>query len=261
MSTQPRPRLGEALAAEVRPQVGPVDLDTLTRPIGILLIADSGILRAGLSMLLGNQPGLVVVGEATSCANALSAATVPPDIIVFDLDPGRELDGVPDLLVANPGARLLMLTSKGTPATYSQAAQLGAMGVVLKEKPAEVLIKAIMRVHAGEAWFDRCAIGAVLAGMRYNRAERTDVEADKMAQVTKREREVVTLVAEGMRNKSIATRLFISEVTVRHHLTSILQKLEVADRLELMIYAFRHGMATPPLHSSPQPGLNLDLKR
>jgi DNA-binding NarL/FixJ family response regulator len=119
------------------------------------------------------------------------------------------------------------------------------MGVVLKEKAAETLLRAIERVHAGEVWLERAMMASVLSQMT-RASQQPDPEAAKIATLTTREREVIALIGEGLRNRQIAERLFISETTVRHHLTSIFAKLEVADRLELVIYAFRHALVRPP---------------
>ncbi len=124
---------------------------------------------------------------------------------------------------------------------------LGAMGLVFKEKAAEVVIRAIERVHAGEVWFDRTLIGNVLTELsRASATKKLDPEATKITKLTEREREIAALIGEGLKNKQIANRLFISETTVRHHLTSVFDKLGVTDRLELIIYAYRHGLAKPP---------------
>jgi two-component system nitrate/nitrite response regulator NarL len=120
----------------------------------------------------------------------------------------------------------------------------GAMGVVLKEHAAEVLIKAINKVHQGEVWLDRSMMGTVLDEM--TQAPEIDPEGARIASLSDREREVIALIAEGLKNKQIAQRLFISETTVTHHLSSIFSKLDVSDRLELIIYAFRHGLAQLP---------------
>jgi DNA-binding NarL/FixJ family response regulator len=122
------------------------------------------------------------------------------------------------------------------------------MGLVLKEKPGDVLLKAIERVHAGEIWIDRTVIASVITEMtRHSNGEEQDSEEYKINSLTAREREVVTLVGEGLKNRDIAARLFISETTVRHHLTSIFDKLGVSDRFELAIYAYRHGLARVPV--------------
>jgi DNA-binding NarL/FixJ family response regulator len=121
------------------------------------------------------------------------------------------------------------------------------MGLVLKEKAATVLLQAIEKVHAGEVWLEGAMIASVLREMTQTRETRqTNPEAARIALLTEREREIVALVGQGLRNKQVAERLFISEVTVRHHLTAIFAKLRVADRLELVIYAYRHGLACLP---------------
>ena len=218
----------------------------MTLPIRILLIAHSGIVRASLRAVLEHRPELRVVGEADSCTDALVARSSDIDVILLDADLERDLEGVAELLAATEGARLLLLASHLDPELQHRAVGLGAMGVFSKQKPLEVLLKAIEKVHAGEAWFDRAAIASVLSALRHPQSKQDQAEADKIAQLTRRERELIPLVAEGLKNKQIADRLFISEVTVRHHLTRIFQKLEVGDRLELMLYAFRHGLAKPP---------------
>ncbi|MDP9315224.1 MAG: response regulator transcription factor [Chloroflexota bacterium] len=218
--------------------------------IRILLVDDHTIVRSGLRMLISSEPGLKVVGEADGRASALdSSARLQPDIILLDLDLGGEssLDFLPDLLANVPQARVILLTGTRNPDEHVRAVRLGAMGVVLKEQAAEVLIRAIQKVHAGEAWLDPTLTARLLTGMAPGRgARQVDPEAIKIAALTDREREVIALICEGLQNKTIGQRLFISETTVRHHLTSIFSKLGLENRLELVIYAYRHGLAQPP---------------
>ncbi len=221
-----------------------------TDVIHILLVDDHSIVRSGLRMLIGSEPGLEVVGEADGRASALdSSARLQPDIILLDLDLGGDssLDFLPDLLANVPQARVILLTGTRNPDEHVRAVRLGAMGVVLKEQAAEVLIRAIQKVHAGEAWLDPTLMARLLTGMAPGRgAKQVDPEAIKIAALTDREREVIALICEGLQNKTIGQRLFISETTVRHHLTSIFSKLGLENRLELVIYAYRHGLAQPP---------------
>src|SRR5438552_5207075 len=119
-----------------------------------------------------------------------------------------------------------------------------AMGDGLKDHEAEVLINAIKKVHEGELWLDRSLTATMLDELRQGR--KSDPEQAKIDSITNRELEVLALVTEGLRSKEIAQRLFISESTVTHHLSSIFSKLEVSDRMELMLYAFRHGLARVP---------------
>ncbi len=221
-----------------------------TDVIRILLVDDHTIVRSGLRMLIRSEPGLEVVGEADGRASALdSAARLQPDIILLDLDLGgrSSLDFLPDLLASVPQGRVILLTGTRNPDEHVRAVRLGAMGVVLKEQAADVLVQAIQKVHAGEAWLDPTLTARLLTGMAPGRgAKQADPEAIKIAALTDREREVIALICEGLQNKNIGLRLFISETTVRHHLTSIFSKLGVENRLELVIYAYRHGLAQPP---------------
>lgn len=195
---------------------------------------------------------MTIVGEAGNRDDALAlAASEHPDIILLDLDLGGDsgMSLIADLIAASD-ARVIILTGLRDPKAHRQAVLLGAMGIVKKEKAARALISAIERVHAGEAWLDPSLMAGVLKDIgRASKPKKPGPEAVRIATLTKREREVVALAGEGIKNKEIAGRLFISETTVRHHLTSIFAKLGVADRVELMIYAFRHGLANPPSKS------------
>jgi two-component system, NarL family, nitrate/nitrite response regulator NarL len=224
--------------------------DAIKEPIRILLIDDHVIVRAGLRMLIENHKGMVVVGEAGTRIDALAiAAREKPQVILLDLDMGNEsgLDFLRELLDAAAGARVVMLTGVRDPEAHRRAVHLGAMGLVLKDKAAEILIKAIEKVHAGEVWLDRSLTASVLSEMsQAGEIRRADPDARRISSLTDREREIVGLVCEGLKNKQIGDRLFISEATVRNHLTSILSKLELSDRFELALYAYRHHLAKPP---------------
>jgi two-component system nitrate/nitrite response regulator NarL len=216
-------------------------------PIRILIVDDHAILRAGLRMLIDQNPAMKVIGVAGNGREALAlAASEQPDLIILDILLGDE-DGLtllPDLRDAATNARVLVLTGLRSSESQRRAILAGAMGVVLKEHAAEVLIKAINKVHQGEVWLDRSLMGSVLDQM--TQAQEIDPEKGKIASLTDREREVIALIAEGLKNKQIGQRLFISETTVTHHLSSIFSKLGVSDRLELIIYAFRYRLAQLP---------------
>jgi two-component system nitrate/nitrite response regulator NarL len=218
--------------------------------VRVLIVDDHGIMRAGLRMLLESQSGIMVVGEASSCADALALATcTQPDVIVLDLDLGGEnaVESIPTLLRTAPETRILVLTGLRDPEVHRQAIRHGALGLVFKEKAVETLLQAITKVRAGEVWLEPTMIAQVLGDLtRPQLSPQTSSEATKIARLTEREREVITLVGEGLRNKHIAERLYISEATVRHHLTAIFAKLDISDRFELAIYAYQHGLAKPP---------------
>jgi DNA-binding NarL/FixJ family response regulator len=215
--------------------------------IRILIVDDHLLVRTGLRMLIDNEPDMTVVGKAATKAEALALASSEcPNVILLDIDLGKEngLDFLPELNDALPNARVLVLTGLRDIESHRRAARLGAAGVVLKEHAAEVLLKAIKKVHQGEVWLDRSMMGSLLREM--TQPTKIDVEAAKIATLTRREREVVSLIAEGLKNRDIGARLFISETTVTHHLSSIFSKLDVSDRLELVIYAFANNLAKAP---------------
>lgn len=217
--------------------------------IRIVLVDADPIVRAGLRMLIGNGHGFAVVGEAGGKDEAVTViAREQPDIILLDLDlEGRNgLEFFTELASAAKGARILVLTAVNDPEVHRSAVLLGSAGVVLKRHASEALLRAIERVSQGEVWLDQAMIAGLLSAV--NKAE--DVDAVRIATLTKREREIIMLIGEGLRNKKIADRLFISETTVRHHLTSIFSKLGVSSRLDLVVYAYRRGLVSSPPHKS-----------
>lgn len=216
-------------------------------PIRILIVDDHLLVRTGLRMLIDNEPNMEVVGQAANRAEALGVAkTAQPNLIVLDIDLGGEdgLDFLPELLKTTPQARVLVLTGLRDMEAHRRAARLGASGLVLKEHAADVLLKAINKVHAGELWLDRSMLGSLLR--EATQEPKVDADAMKISTLTPREREVVTLVSEGLKNRDIGARLFISETTVTHHLTSVYAKLDLSDRLELVIFAFANKLAKTP---------------
>jgi two-component system, NarL family, nitrate/nitrite response regulator NarL len=220
------------------------------KPIRIVIIDDHAILVAGLRMLIEDQPEMKVVGEARESAEAIAVvAREQPDIVLLDLDLGGHwsIDLLPELLSAYRKTRVIILTGVRNPEIHHRAITLGATGLVFKEQATETLVKAIKKVHLGEAWLDRTLIATVLNKMSQSAVSRKDnPEAVKIALLTQREKEIITLIAQGMSRKQIAEKLFISEATVRNHLTSILTKLDLSDRFELVFYAYKNSLAKPP---------------
>ena len=216
--------------------------------IRILLVDDHQIFLTGLQLLIEREPDMIVVGTASNRAEALALMQEHPDIVLLDLDLGNEsgIDFLPQLIEPEEPPRVIIVTGVPDPELHLRAVRLGALGVVLKLDSAGFLVKAIRKVHGGEMWLNRPMISTVMTELIHARAKKMDSEALKIAELTVREREVIALVAEGMRNRQIGERLFISEKTVRHYLTSVFDKLGVADRLALMIYAFQRGLAKIP---------------
>jgi two-component system, NarL family, nitrate/nitrite response regulator NarL len=217
--------------------------------IRILIIDDQLVVREGLRMLIENHPGTKVVAMAGTHLEALDImAREFIDLIILNLELGGDsgLSFIPQLREASRNARILILTAQRDSQTHLEAAQSGAMGVVLKENAADLLLKAIEKVYKGEAWLDRLTLGSLIFQLSSHEKHSVDPRTKKIASLTEREREVIALIAEGLKNRQIAERLFISHVTVTHHLSSIYSKLGVSDRLELVIYAFANKLAKMP---------------
>jgi len=218
-------------------------------PIRVMIIDDHAVIRTGLRMLIEQDQTMTVVAMAGTPSEALGLAqSEKPDIIVLDLMLGEEdgLDFLPELCKVSPDSRVLILTGVQSPDSHRTAIRRGAMGIVLKQQAAELLLKAIRKVFDGEVWIDRSMIGTVLNDARSERRGDLDIEVTKIKSLTAREREVIALVSEGLKNKIIGERLFISETTVTHHLSSIYSKLGVSDRLELVVYAFANNLTKKP---------------
>ena len=217
--------------------------------IRILIVDDQLVVREGLRMLIENHPGTKVVAMASTRSEALDIlARETCDLIILDLELGgySATSFIPQLREAARNSRVLVLTGSRDTAIHQKAAQLGAMGVVLKEDAADLLLKAIEKVYKGEAWLDRVTLGNLLFQMSNQDKQPLDPRAQKISSLTDRERQVIALIAEGLKNRQIAERLFISPTTVTHHLSSIYSKLGVSDRLELVIYAFANKLAKMP---------------
>jgi DNA-binding NarL/FixJ family response regulator len=216
----------------------------VSKAIRVLLFDEEVVVRAGLRKLIESWPPLTVIGEVGNPSDT-EGKNLPekPDIILFNHHLCRgpdDLDFLPKLLSTYDGGKVIVLTAFGDSEAHLRAVRLGARGLVLKERGAEELREAILNVYAGEVWLDRKLTTDMINRMiQPKKAELEDGEIAKLASLTERERRVVALVGEGLKNKGIAKRLFVSESTVRHHLTSIFKKLDVSSRSELIILVQR----------------------
>lgn len=222
----------------------------MTLPIRILLLDQHTLFRELLRCALEPHPQYLVVGESGAEAEGLAlAARLAPDVILLELNLDGELkvEVIPALLDAAPQAKLILLTGIGQQSILQLAVQMGAMGVISKTSSLAVACKAVEKVHAGEVWLDRTMLASVITQLtRVQPAGRKDPEAARIEQLSERELQVVRMIGLGLKNREIANRLMISEITVRHHLSSIYSKLQVADRLELTVYAYKNGLAAVP---------------
>lgn len=215
--------------------------------IRILLVDDHKTMLWGLERLIQAEgPSFTLVGSASDGAEATAlCATLHPDIVLLDLDlkGSSSIDFLP-ALVANGSTRVVILSANRDQGTLAAAVKAGARGVVSKEAPTDDVLLAVRKVHGGELWLDQSLMQALL-GQLVAPAPKADPEAERIATLTARERDVIGMIVQGKGalNKELAERAFISERTLRNHLTTIYQKLDVANRLELYVYATKHGLS------------------
>jgi DNA-binding NarL/FixJ family response regulator len=221
--------------------------------IRIVIVEDHGVVRAGLKMLIESRSGLSVVGEAANGPDGLALVTSEqPDIVILDLDLGGQssLDFLPQLALAAPAARVLILTGLTDPWLFREALCLGAAGLVLKDKAASDLLDAIEMVYAGHALLSGVTMTSLLAESSAKPRPSSPDAAPSLSVLSPRERDVARLVCDGLSNKEIARRLFISGTTVHHHLTSIFSKLGVPNRFALIVAVSRDGRPPTPARPS-----------
>lgn len=207
--------------------------------IRVLLVDDHQVVRQGLRAFLQLQPDLEVVGEAAGGRAALEAAAAGrPDVVLMDLvmPEGDGIAAIRALAQVAPGARVLVLSSFADDEHIFAAMQAGAAGYLLKDVDPDALAEAIREVRRG-----RPALHPDVAARLMRRV--ADPAGAATESLTPREREVLRLVVEGYANKQIARRLLITEKTVKTHVSSILQKLGVADRTAAAVLAIRQGLA------------------
>ncbi len=222
-------------------------MSVLTKnPIRIVILDNHTLFRAGLRYIIEKHNGMEVVGETGSCCEALEIiASLKPDIILLELNLTGSSDPemLSSIVKASEGMRLILVTETNDPKIHQKAVEEGIVGVVYKTQSPEILLKAIEKVDAGEVWLERSLIANVLSRLsRKQPSSKEDPELESINRLSEREKDVVKLIGQGLKNKRISTELCISETTVRHHLTSIYSKLGVSDRLELLVYAHRNGL-------------------
>jgi len=209
--------------------------------VRVFILAAQPLVRAGLRHTIEACDGVTIVGESESVAEAVALALdARADIVLVDPDSTDVGLNAVGILAREVAGRILVVTAHTDTHLAACAIEAGASGVISKDQSVALLQRALTRVHGGEIWLDREKTAGVL---RHVMRRNADPDAEKIGALTKREREVIRLVGEGLKNGAIAERLFISDATVRNHLTSILGKLELSDRFELAVYAYRHGLA------------------
>lgn len=223
-------------------------MQTQDSPIRIMLIDDHRSVLWGLEKLIDSEkPKMQVVGTATNSIEAMNLlGTISPDVILIDLDLNGEsgVSIIPNLIEKST-AKVLVLTGSRDLSLHDNAMLAGARGVVGKGDTAETILKAITMVYQGEIWIDRSATSRIFNALSHKKnTVSDDPEQQKIATLTRKERQTVAEIASDATasTKIIADRLCIGESTLRNHLTSIYAKLELSSRLELFVYANKHGI-------------------
>ena len=210
----------------------------MATPIRVFLLDDHEIVRRGLRELFEAEDDLVVVGEAATEDEAVNRVhALDPDVAVLDvrLTEGNGVVACREIRSRNPRTACLMLTSVADDEALFQAIMAGAAGYVLKQIRGNALIDAVRRVADGQNLLDPAVTARVLERLR------TGPEEDKLiGRLTPQEREVLLLLADGMTNRQIASRLYLAEKTIKNYVTSILSKMGMARRTEAAVYAARH---------------------
>jgi DNA-binding NarL/FixJ family response regulator len=208
----------------------------------IIICDDQAIVRDGLEMLLKLEPDIEVVGIAEDGASAVEmVASKKPDIVLMDLKMPimNGVEATRQIQAKYPEVKVLVLTTYDDDEWVFDAVQAGASGYLLKDTPRDEVVKAIRGTVTGKSYVDPSVAGKVLRQASSHQIQPATLITSKL---TEREIDVLRLLAKGLNNMDIAERLFLSEGTVRNHVSAILAKLEVSDRTQAAVIAIQHGL-------------------
>jgi DNA-binding NarL/FixJ family response regulator len=217
-------------------------------PITVLIADDQAMVRQGFGALLGAQPDISVVGDAANGKIAVTEAKrLRPDVVLMDvrMPEMNGLDAARAILAAgfDPPVRVLMLTTFDIDDYVYEALSLGASGFLLKDAPADELVRAVRVVSEGQALLAPTVTRRLIADVTRRRARPKPSPA--LGALTPREREVLELIARGMSNAEIAQALFVAEQTVKTHVSKVFSKLNLRDRAQAVVLAYESGLVTP----------------
>jgi DNA-binding NarL/FixJ family response regulator len=212
--------------------------------IRVLIADDQPLARAGFRAVLEATGGIDVVAEAESGEQAVELARrLSPDVVLMDVRmPG--MDGI-DATRRMPQQNVLILTTFGIDDYIIEALRAGASGFLLKDAPVDELVRAVRTVAAGDAQLSPAVTKRLLDQVARRLPAAVQRDAGALAELTEREREVLRLLAAGMSNAEIAAALVVSEPTVKTHVSNVLQKLHLRDRVQAVIYAYENGLVAP----------------
>ncbi|MFN0279967.1 MAG: DNA-binding response regulator [Pyrinomonadaceae bacterium] len=216
--------------------------------IRVSVVSNHQLVRECLSCLIQNNKDLKVVRSYGFVADK-GFKSDDSDIFVIYLESGDPVKIIENVIASNPNARVVAVTDGKDIDCSTQALKLGAVGIVRSDQSSKLLVEAIRRAFKGETWLNQTMLTNLLKNGDASSIKNSNGKLGPAPEtITPREVEVIAMIGKGLKSKAIAERMFISEATVRHHLSSIYGKLGVDDRLNLVIYAFEHGLI--PLNDS-----------
>jgi DNA-binding NarL/FixJ family response regulator len=212
--------------------------------IRILIVDDQPLMRAGFKSVLEASGQLDVVGDAATGAEAIEQARrLDPDVVLMDVRM-PDMDGI-EATRRLPHHKVLILTTFGLDEYIIEALRAGASGFLLKDAPVDELVRAVRAVAAGDAQLSPAVTKRLLDQVARRLPAAVDHNRQQLPDLTGREQEVLRLLAVGMSNSEIAEALVVSEATVKTHVSSVLTKLGLRDRVQAVIYAYENGLVTP----------------
>lgn len=211
------------------------------KQIRVILVSRYQIVQESLKLLIDTSRGLTVTGTFSFAEPPDKIIDlVPADVAVIYISTGDRVEIISDLLHRKSNLRVVLIIASADLDSQAEALKLGAVGIVHKEQNPKLLIEAIRQTFNGETWLNQVLLNRLLEKGRSH--EKAPAKIRFQMDLTAREIDVVKMIGEGLKNKSIAERLSISEATVRHHLSSIYGKVGVEDRLNLVIFAYQNGI-------------------
>jgi two-component system response regulator DegU len=212
--------------------------------IKVAVLASYALVNKSLQLLIEQSGNKVSVSSIATSGDELieKVSKTKPDVVLLCLldEDSEAIELIPKIIEISPDTHVIVLTKPNGRQSPTEVLKRGAMGIVGMNQSANVLIRAIQQVSEGETWLSQKLISQLL-GNQSNSKNESEI-APKSDALTKRELEVISMIGFGMKNKDISKKLFISEATVRHHLSSIYSKLQVDDRLNLVIHAYQNGI-------------------
>ena len=216
-----------------------------SKPIRIFVVDDHVLYRESLVAVLDAQKDLKVVGQGSTAEDSKARLSdSKPDVVLCEVKlPGQGgFDLLRDVPALSPNSRMIAISATETANDVVEAMRQGARGFLAKQCPLDLFLKCVRKVHSGEIWLNGPLTEAVLHAFG---SQQAPSKLDGKTELSRREMEVIQLVVQGYKNRDIAQSLFISEKTVKNHLSAIFNKLGVSDRLELTLYAFERRLFPP----------------